>query len=102
MNVNVDNPGSNVQTLHSNGLQCLRRVDVFFYGGDSAVLDCYIANGANAVLSIDNMTALQQQIVVCLRRRRQRRQANNKNCSNYFDVSSDKRPRLPPLAIPPP
>ena len=55
--------------MYVDGFECFRRVDMRGDGRDFAIQEGHIANRAEFVFRIDNVAALQQQIVFRLGRR---------------------------------
>src|SRR6185503_2325006 len=73
VNVDVDQAGRDVQPRGIDGFGGLRRRDVRGNGGDLAVLDGDVANGINPVPAVDDVAALEEQVV----RRLSAREARN-------------------------
>ena len=61
--VDVDESGSDVETLDVDRLERLRCRDVGRHGGNLAVLDRHITDGAQVVPAVDDMPPLQEQVV---------------------------------------
>ena len=59
-------PGVTYRPATSTVLTASARIDVRRHGGDLAVFDGDVADGADAILRIDDVAALQQQVVLGL------------------------------------
>ena len=62
--VDVDESGGDVETLDVDRLERLRCRDVGRHGGNLAVLDRHITDGAQVVPAVDDMPPLQEQVVI--------------------------------------
>jgi hypothetical protein len=60
MNVNIDQPRSDIETAGVDYLKRLRPIDASGYQGDLAIANRYIPHGVDLVFRIDHMTALKQ------------------------------------------
>ena len=68
MHVDVDQPGSHVQPGDVHHLFGFRRIDLLGDARDAAAFDSHVPDAIDAVLGIDHVPALQQQIITRLRR----------------------------------
>ena len=64
VHVDIDESGSDVKTLHVDGLVGRRRVDAGGHGRDLAVADGDIADLVDLVLGIDDVASLQQEVIL--------------------------------------
>ncbi len=66
VHVNVHEAGSDVQSRNVNRFQCRRRIEMVGHSRDAAIQDRHIPDGANVVLGVDHMSALEEQVVLGL------------------------------------
>lgn len=77
--VRVDQAGRYVEILGVESLLCLGRRDLRLDGGDAPVGDSQVANGIDAVLRVEDMPALQQQVILGALSSQHRRQNEKRN-----------------------
>jgi hypothetical protein len=63
--VNIDEPGSNVEVGDVHDLSGLVRGNIFFHCSDLALENADIAYFIDVIRRVDDMAALQQQVVAC-------------------------------------
>jgi len=74
VDMNINQPGRYVEARHIHRLQRLGGIDVARHFGNAAVFDGDVAHVADAVLGVDDVAAMEQQVVWRLRGRRGRQQ----------------------------
>ena len=67
MDVDVHQARRDVESANVYDLQCLRRIDMLSHRGDLPVADGNVPDRADVVFRIDDMAALQKQVVLGLR-----------------------------------
>ena len=67
--VNIHQAGRDVEAGHVHRLVCLRRRNFRRHRRNPALRDGHVVHGVQVILRIDDMAALQQQIVRDLRKR---------------------------------